>query len=66
VKNQKIFRPYPDYQSEEWQRTHRGAFVPCYGARELLLNESLDDGVGVYVGIPDSMVRHSAVERTGC
>jgi hypothetical protein len=48
-----IYRPYPDYSSQEWQNTHRGSFVPCEGPRGKLLNESLDDQVGVYVGVPD-------------
>ncbi|KAH1271575.1 hypothetical protein KXV81_006441 [Aspergillus fumigatus] len=48
----RIYRPYPDYGSQEWQSTHRSPFVPCEGPRGKLLNESLDDQVGVYVGIP--------------
>ncbi|KAF4220253.1 hypothetical protein CNMCM8980_004399 [Aspergillus fumigatiaffinis] len=48
----RIYRPYPDYGSQEWQNTHRSPFVPCKGPRGKLLNESLDDQVGVYVGVP--------------
>lgn len=53
AKSAKIYRPYPDYESQEWKRTHRGSFVPCIGPRGKKLTESLDDNVGVYVGIPE-------------
>ncbi|KAJ9303051.1 hypothetical protein DTO271G3_425 [Paecilomyces variotii] len=49
----RIYRPYPEYNSLEWQDKHRAPFVACFGPRNQLLNESLDDQVGVYVGIPD-------------
>ncbi|KAH3241187.1 hypothetical protein KXW31_008105, partial [Aspergillus fumigatus] len=48
----KIYRPYPDYDSLKWQSKHRVPFVACLGPRNKLLNESLDDQVGVYVGTP--------------
>ncbi|KAJ9193925.1 hypothetical protein DTO164E3_7564 [Paecilomyces variotii] len=49
----KIYHPYPDYESSEWKQTHRGNFQPCMGPRGMYLNESLEDRVGVYVGIPE-------------
>ncbi|GAM36080.1 hypothetical protein TCE0_018r04888 [Talaromyces pinophilus] len=54
AKSAKIYRPYPEYNSEEWKRTHRGAFVPCVGPRGKPLDESLDDSVSVYVGVPEN------------
>ncbi|KAL2758182.1 hypothetical protein ACRALDRAFT_2040434 [Sodiomyces alcalophilus JCM 7366] len=26
------YDPYPDYESSEWKKTHRGTYVPCRGA----------------------------------
>ncbi|EAW12963.1 DUF3405 domain-containing protein [Aspergillus clavatus NRRL 1] len=52
TKMPKIYRPYPDYNNRQWQDTHRSFFVPCQGPRGKLLNDSLDDQVGAYVGIP--------------
>ncbi|TQB69431.1 hypothetical protein MPDQ_001867 [Monascus purpureus] len=49
----RIYYPYPDYESDEWKNSHRGSFVACVGPRGKLLNESLDDQVGVYIGIPE-------------
>ncbi|PGH07518.1 hypothetical protein AJ79_06253 [Helicocarpus griseus UAMH5409] len=46
----KIYRPYPDYNSEEWKQSHRGSFVPCDGPRGRPVTNSLDDQVGVYAG----------------
>ncbi|KUL82049.1 hypothetical protein ZTR_10046 [Talaromyces verruculosus] len=54
AKSAKIYRPYPEYNSEEWKRTHRGAFVPCVGPRGKTLDDSLDDSVSVYVGVPEN------------
>jgi hypothetical protein len=51
----KIYRPYPDYDSLTWQDKHRAPFVACLGPRNKLLNESLDDQVGVYVGTPQGI-----------
>ena len=51
----KIYYPYPDYEGPEWLSTHRGTFSPCVGPRGKYLNESLDDQVGVYEGIPQGM-----------
>ncbi|KAH8702378.1 hypothetical protein BGW36DRAFT_289844 [Talaromyces proteolyticus] len=53
AKSSKIYRPYPKYNTDEWKRTHRGAFVPCVGPRGSKLDESLDDSVSVYVGAPE-------------
>lgn len=61
AKSAKIYRPYPDYNSEEWKRTHRGAFVPCVGPRGKTLDDSLDDSVSVYVGVPESMFPYTLV-----
>ncbi|PLN80335.1 hypothetical protein BDW42DRAFT_194595 [Aspergillus taichungensis] len=49
----RIYRPYPDYDSAGWKETHRGAFHPCEGPRGKLLTDSLDDQVGVYLGVPE-------------
>ncbi|EEH46581.2 uncharacterized protein PADG_02679 [Paracoccidioides brasiliensis Pb18] len=46
----KIYSPYPDYQSQEWNKTHRGRYYPCEGPRGKLVAENLDDQVGAYVG----------------
>lgn len=54
----KIYHPYPDYESSEWKQTHRGNFQPCMGPRGMYLNESLEDRVGVYVGIPEGTFLH--------
>ncbi|PYI04603.1 hypothetical protein BO78DRAFT_462447 [Aspergillus sclerotiicarbonarius CBS 121057] len=48
-----VYRPYPDYNGQRWKETHSVPFVPCEGPRGRLLNESLDDQVGVYVGVPE-------------
>ena len=52
----KIYVPYPDYEGDEWRRTHRGTFRACLGPRGKYLNESLDDQVGVYEGVPQGML----------
>jgi hypothetical protein len=56
AKSSKIYRPYPRYNSDEWKRTHRGAFVPCVGPRGKKLDQSLDDSVSVYLGAPKGML----------
>ncbi|RAK98460.1 DUF3405 domain-containing protein [Aspergillus ibericus CBS 121593] len=48
-----VYRPYPDYNSRRWKETHSVPFIPCQGPRGKLLNESSDDEVGVYVGVPE-------------
>ncbi|THC88059.1 hypothetical protein EYZ11_012493 [Aspergillus tanneri] len=48
----KIYRPFPDYESDEWKASHRGTFTACVGPRGQLLNESLDDQVSAYEGVP--------------
>ncbi|PGH34041.1 hypothetical protein GX50_03097 [[Emmonsia] crescens] len=49
-KNPKIYRPYPKYESQRWENSHRGRYSPCEGPRGKLISENLDDQVGVYVG----------------
>ncbi|KAJ6112528.1 Protein of unknown function DUF3405 [Penicillium capsulatum] len=66
----KIYRPYPDYQSQEWKQSHRGTFKPCMGPRGKLLPDSLDDQVGAYIGTPKGFPRtlfgsHEAVGWDG-
>ncbi|OOG00333.1 hypothetical protein ASPCADRAFT_392504 [Aspergillus carbonarius ITEM 5010] len=48
----RIYRPYPEYSSKERGQSHLVPFNPCEGPRGKLLNESLEDQVGAYVGIP--------------
>ena len=55
----KIYRPYPDYESPEWKKNHRGTFKPCIGPRGKLLTQSLDDQVSAYAGIPKGMSSHA-------
>ncbi|PWY75299.1 hypothetical protein BO94DRAFT_559611 [Aspergillus sclerotioniger CBS 115572] len=47
----RIYRPYPVYNCKEWNELHSVPFSPFEGPRGSLLNESLDDQVGAYVGI---------------
>ena len=58
----KIFLPYPDYESLDYQNKHRGEFTACMGPRGKLLNESMDDQVGVYAGIPNGMCRNPSAD----
>ncbi|KAJ6184770.1 hypothetical protein N7519_006071 [Penicillium mononematosum] len=48
----KIYRPYPDYKSNEWKKSHRGSFKPCIGPRGKEVTDNLDDQVSAYVGVP--------------
>ncbi|CAG8906356.1 unnamed protein product [Penicillium nalgiovense] len=48
----KIYRPYPDYKSNEWEKSHRGSFKPCFGPRGKEVTDNLDDQVSAYVGVP--------------
>ena len=47
------YLPYPEYNSDEWQREWRGHYVSCEGPRGRLLNESADDWTMAYSAIPD-------------
>ncbi|KAI9690684.1 MAG: hypothetical protein M1820_009918 [Bogoriella megaspora] len=47
------YLPYPDYNSREWRMKWKGEYQPCMGPRERYLNESLDDQVFAYRGLPE-------------
>ncbi|EKV12625.1 hypothetical protein PDIG_42260 [Penicillium digitatum PHI26] len=47
----KIYRPYPDYGSEEWKNSHRGSFKSCIGPRGKAITDNLDDQVSAYAGV---------------
>ncbi|TDZ27079.1 hypothetical protein Cob_v000489 [Colletotrichum orbiculare MAFF 240422] len=42
------YNPYPDYNSDEWNKTHRAAYVPCAGAT----GETVEDLL-VFKGHPE-------------
>jgi len=46
------YRPFPSYNSKEWNRKWKGEYVACHGPRGLPLNISTDDEVRVYQGVP--------------
>jgi len=46
------YKPYPDYNSPAWKEKWRGAYQPCLGPRGVRLNESTDDEIQVYRGVP--------------
>lgn len=46
------YRPLPEYNSAGWRKKWRGEYVPCLGPRSVPLNESTDDEVQVYRGVP--------------
>ena len=48
----KIYDPYPDYQSTRYRNAYRGSHISCIGARGVRLNESYDDMVWAYDGVP--------------
>ena len=50
---ERLYAPYPDYQSSEYQDRYRGEFVSCEGARGVPLNESVADSIRVYDSIPN-------------
>ena len=47
------YLPYPDYNRPQWTSQWRGEYVSCIGARGKLLNESKEDWVLAYPGLPD-------------
>ncbi|MCJ1398202.1 hypothetical protein MMC11_001399 [Xylographa trunciseda] len=46
------YAPYPLYESDGYRRRFRGSYVPCIGPRGKRLNESADDAVYGYNGVP--------------
>ena len=48
----KVYSPYPDYDSREYNERYEGAYVSCVGPRGRRLNSSLEDMVFGYVGLP--------------
>ncbi|KAF6835428.1 hypothetical protein CPLU01_04299 [Colletotrichum plurivorum] len=42
------YNPYPDYNSEEWNKTHRAPYVPCIGATGEVVEDLL-----VFKGHPE-------------
>ncbi|GAB7356847.1 hypothetical protein MBLNU459_g7720t1 [Dothideomycetes sp. NU459] len=48
----KPYFPYPSYHNETYKQQWQGEFVACDGPRGLPLNESLDDAVMAYHGLP--------------
>lgn len=46
------YKPYVDYNSPAWKQRWRGAYEPCLGPRGVRLNESTDDEIQVYRGVP--------------
>ena len=52
-----VYKPFPAYNSPQWQKKWKGEYVPCYGPRGFRLNESVDDEIRVYPGIPANFPR---------
>ncbi|KAI9838478.1 MAG: hypothetical protein M1837_002470 [Sclerophora amabilis] len=50
---QTIYRPYPKYNDQSWRDEWAGHFEPCLGPRGRYLNDSKDDSVFVYPGLPE-------------
>jgi hypothetical protein len=50
---ERLYAPYPDYQTEEYSSLFHGKFAPCIGARGALLNESAADALRVYDSMPN-------------
>ncbi|KAF2191984.1 hypothetical protein K469DRAFT_719047 [Zopfia rhizophila CBS 207.26] len=46
------YKPFPKYNSAQWKKQWKGEYVPCIGPRGVSLNESTDDEVQVYPGVP--------------
>lgn len=46
------YLPYPEYNTKAWQQEWIGEYVACDGPRGVPLNESLDDAVMAYRGLP--------------
>ena len=47
--------PYPHYESDGYRRRFQGSYVPCIGPRGKRLNESVEDMIFGYNGIPISL-----------
>ncbi|EFQ94557.1 hypothetical protein P3342_008369 [Pyrenophora teres f. teres] len=48
------YKPFPKYNTPEWKKKWHGEYVACLGPRGVPLNESTDDEVQVYRGIPEN------------
>ena len=46
------YKPFPDYNSPKWKKRWHGEHVACLGPRSLPLNESTDDEIQAYRGVP--------------
>ncbi|KAH7134982.1 hypothetical protein B0J11DRAFT_148814 [Dendryphion nanum] len=47
------YKPFPDYNSREWSKKWKGEHIPCVGPRGNTLDNSTDDEVQAYRGIPE-------------
>ncbi|RYN36849.1 hypothetical protein AA0112_g4524 [Alternaria arborescens] len=47
------YKPFPKYNTPDWKKKWHGEHVACLGPRGRMLNESTDDEVQVYKGIPE-------------
>lgn len=47
-----VYKPFPKYNSRDWQEKWHGEYVPCIGPRGIALNESSDDEIQAYRGLP--------------
>ncbi|ORX90489.1 hypothetical protein BCR34DRAFT_609123 [Clohesyomyces aquaticus] len=47
------YKPFPKYNGRDWSKRWKGEYVPCMGPRGVRLNESSDDDVQVYRGVPE-------------
>ncbi|KAF2467795.1 uncharacterized protein BDR25DRAFT_316432 [Lindgomyces ingoldianus] len=47
------YKPFPEYNNREWGKKWKGTYVACMGPRGMRLNESADDEVQVYSGVPE-------------
>jgi hypothetical protein len=46
------YKPFPEYNSADWKKRWHGEHVACLGPRSLPLNESTDDVIHAYRGVP--------------
>ncbi|KAH7396328.1 hypothetical protein BKA66DRAFT_596993 [Pyrenochaeta sp. MPI-SDFR-AT-0127] len=46
------YKPFPQYNTPSWKKSWKGKHVACIGPRGVALNESTDDEVQVYRGVP--------------
>ncbi|KAF2673482.1 hypothetical protein BT63DRAFT_368044 [Microthyrium microscopicum] len=51
---ERLYAPYPDYQSSEYRSKFKGDFVSCNGPRGKPLNESDEDSIRVYDSVPNA------------